>query len=38
MHVQLTVGEEGFFGPSSQLDTANPVYNQGQTWPQQAGA
>lgn len=34
--VQLTVGEEGFFGPSSPQVTSNPV--QGQTWPQETGA
>ena len=35
--VQVTVGEEGFFGPNDPNDASNPQYSQKSTWPQMTG-
>jgi hypothetical protein len=35
--LQLTVGEEGFFGPSSPFKSSNPLYDTGATWPSETG-
>ena len=35
-HVQVTIGEEGFFGPGDPDDSCNPGYPSS-TWPQQSG-
>ena len=34
--MQVTIGEEGFFGPGDPHDSCNPGY-PGSTWPQQSG-
>lgn len=34
--LQVTIGEEGFFGPGDPHDSCNPGY-PGSTWPQQSG-